>query len=72
MIQVENLRKDFKVSRKMRKELGGSTLVGNRLRLCRWASPWVPCSGDGEPDRHSRNPFSINVLSANRDGMTPT
>ncbi len=32
MIRVENLRKDFKVTRKMRKELGGSTLVGNRIR----------------------------------------
>ncbi len=32
MIRVENLRKDFKVSRKMRKELGGDTLVGNRIR----------------------------------------
>ncbi len=32
MIRVENLRKDFKVTRKMRKELGGGTLVGNRIR----------------------------------------
>jgi sodium transport system ATP-binding protein len=32
MIQVENLRKEFKVTRKMRKELGGSAPVGNRIK----------------------------------------
>lgn len=32
MIQVEHLRKDFKVTRKMRKELGGSAPSGNHIK----------------------------------------